>query len=53
MMSPEEKEELRKTIQIIHDEVYKEAYRKGYGDGYSDGKAGKEKMSWQEVEEEN
>lgn len=37
MMSREEKEELEKTIRIIHDEVYNEGYRKGYSVGYAKG----------------
>lgn len=37
MMSKEEKEDLKRTIRIIHDEVFKEGYRKGYSNGYADG----------------
>lgn len=33
MMSPEEKENLERTIRTIHDLVYEEGYRKGYEAG--------------------
>lgn len=32
MMSEEEKENLKRTIRKIHDEVFEEGYRKGYLD---------------------